>query len=78
MERLLAAAEGGVTKFRFCLMGSSQQPVIEVDVACLHDLHQLLSTNRFIEGRLVEIDGDGVQCNVLIAATRVQMVVEVS
>ncbi len=63
--------------FRFCLMGASQHPLVEVKVASLADLHDLMDRTRFVAGHLAEADEHGVQPGVLIATSRVQMVVEV-
>lgn len=65
-----------MTRFRFCMIGTSQQPVIEMPVGSLTELHELMDRSRFVEGRMVEVDGDGVQLGVLVASSRVQMVVE--
>ena len=62
--------------FRFCLMGSSLQALVDVPVASIGDLHALLDSARFITGHLRDADEHGVQAGVLIASSRVQMVIE--
>lgn len=63
--------------FRFHLIGAS--PVeLEVDACAIGNLAELMSRQRFIEGRLTQPDEDGVLAGVLIATSRIQCVVEVS
>lgn len=62
--------------FRFCLMGASQHPLVEVRVGSLAELHEMLDRQRFVAGHLADADEHGVQPAVLIATSRVQMVIE--
>ena len=64
--------------FRFAVMGSPQQPVMDVDgVHTIAELHQVLAHSRFVEGRLVPEYCEGVTCGALISTSRIQMVMEV-
>jgi hypothetical protein len=64
--------------FRFVVMGSPQQPVMEVDgVHTIAELHHVIARGRFVEGRLVPEYCEGVTCGALIATSRIQMVMEV-
>lgn len=64
--------------FRFVVVGSSQQPVMDVDgVHDIAELHTLIARSRFVEGRLVPEYCEGVTCGALIATSRIQMVMTV-
>lgn len=65
-----------MARFRFNLIGASQTHVLEVEVSDLHVLSEMMARSRFVHGKLVEIDGDGASCDVLIAVNRVQFVSE--
>lgn len=65
-------------KFRFCLVGTPQSPVLELEARDVRELHHSLARTRFIEGRMVEIDGEPTDCEVLISANRVQMIFEIA
>lgn len=61
--------------FRFHLIGT--QPVdLDVDVASISDLCEIISRQRFIEGRMTLPDNDGMLADVLIATSRIQCVIE--
>lgn len=61
--------------FRFHLIGA--QPVeLEVAASSISDLNELVSRHRFIEGRMTQVDGDGVLAGVLLATSRIQCVIE--
>lgn len=77
VEGLLAAAEDSVMRFRFGLVGSPQSPVMEVDVADLDELHDLMWRGRFVRGRLAPEYCEGESCGALIATSRITMVMEV-
>lgn len=62
--------------FRFHLMGSRQPIDLEVAASTIGDLDELLSCRRFVEGRMVEADSDGVLLGMLIATSRIECVVE--
>lgn len=63
-----------MARFKFCLIGSSQAPVLELPATDVGDLHQMIERARFVAGRMVEIDGEPTDCEVLIPANRVQMI----
>lgn len=63
-------------RFKFCLIGSPQSPIVEIGVRHLCDLHLSIGRARFIEGRMIEIDGEAMDCPVLIPANRIQIVIE--
>ena len=65
-----------MARFKFCLVGSPQTPIVEVDVHDLHHLHEIMSRSRFVEGRIVEVDGEGANCGILISTSRVLVVIE--
>lgn len=81
MGRILAARAQSkgrmMAKFKFCLTGSPQMPIVEVDATDLHHLHQLMDRSRFVEGRMVEVDGEGATAGVLIPVSRIQFILEV-
>lgn len=61
--------------FRFHLIGA--QPVeLEVAASSIGDLNELITRQRFLEGRMTQADGDGVLAGVLIATSRIQCVAE--
>lgn len=61
-------------RFKFCLIGSPQRPVLELEASDVAELHHWLARARYIEGRMVEIDGEQTDCEVLIPANRIQMI----
>ena len=63
-----------MARFKFCLIGSPQRPVLELDASDVAELHQRLACARYIEGRMIEIDGEATACDVLIPANRIQMI----
>jgi hypothetical protein len=62
-----------MARFRFHLIGGVQAPVVDVPVAGISELHQMLARSRYVEGILEE---EGTYCGVLIPAGRIQLVVE--
>lgn len=62
--------------FRFLLIGPAQPVEFEVAARDIGELNALLSCQRFVEGRLIGPDGDGVLAGMLIATSRIQCVVE--
>ena len=65
-----------MARFKFCLIGSSQAPVLELPMADVSELHDALSVSKYVEGRMVEIDGQATCCPVLIPTNRILMVME--
>lgn len=65
-----------MAQFRFFLVGSSQAPLVEVEHQDLGELYETITRCRFLQGRLVEIDGHDVGCGVLIPTNRIQMICE--
>lgn len=78
MEGVLAEAEGCrvMTTFRFHLIGNHLPVELEVAASSIGDLGEIITRQRFIEGRLTQPDGDGVMLGMLIATSRIQCVVE--
>jgi hypothetical protein len=77
VEGLLAAAEVGVMRtYKFFMIGTTEAPVLEVDAADLVELGEMAMRSRFVVGRMVEINGDGASCGVLIPTSRIQLVAE--
>lgn len=77
MERLLATSEGCVVaRFKFYLIGSSDAPVLDVEATDLRELNRQISGCRFIEGYMAEGDADGILAGVLVATSRIQLVME--
>lgn len=66
-----------MTTFRFHLIGTTQVPIIDVAHADLRELNDAIERQRFVEGKLVEIDGRVIQSGVLISINRIQMISEV-
>jgi len=64
-------------RFKFCVIGTGQVPIINVDENLLRELCDILDRQRFLVGRLIEIDGYGTSCGVLIPTARIQMDCEV-
>ena len=62
--------------YRFHLIGNACPVELEVAASTMDDLHALLSCQRFVQGRMIEVDGDGVLLNMLLATSRIQCVVE--
>ena len=62
--------------FRFHLIGNNMPVELEVAARCINDLGQIVTTQRFIVGRLTQPDHDGVLPGMLIATSRIQCVVE--
>lgn len=61
-------------RFKFCLIGTPQSPVLELEAEDVRELHYAIARSRYIEGRMVEIDGEPTDCDVLIPANRIQMI----
>ena len=64
--------------FRFHLIGVSQPLLLNLAACDISDLCEIVSRQRFVEGRLTEADGDGVLAGMLLATSRIQCVVEAS
>ena len=62
--------------FRFHLVGSPLPVDLEVAADSINHLGELITRQRFVEGRLTQPDGDGVLLGMLIATSRIQCVVE--
>lgn len=62
--------------FRFHLIGSHQPIELEVAASSISDLNDVLTRQRFLEGRLTQPDGDGVLLGMLVATSRIQCIVE--
>jgi hypothetical protein len=79
VEGLLAAAEGRVMGcFRFHMIGSVERIELEIAATDIGELNEIISRQRFVEGRMTQPDGDGVLTSVLIATSRIQCVVEIN
>lgn len=63
-----------MAQFRFCLIGSPQSPVLELPADSMTHLHARLAGAKFVEGRMVSIDGTVTSCDVLIPVGRILMV----
>ena len=63
--------------FRFHLIGMAQAPVLDIAANTVGELSELMSSTRFIEGRMTEPDEFGVLSGVLLSTSRIQCVVEV-
>ena len=75
----MAATEVGVMRaFRFHLVGNPVPVDLEVAADSISTLCEIISRQRFIEGRLMQPDGDGVLLGALIATSRIQCVIESS
>lgn len=66
-----------MTRFKFCLMGSAQAPVLELALADLSALHAALLRSKYVEGRMVEVGGEATELPVLIPTGRILLVMEV-
>ena len=64
--------------FRFHLIGPAQPVDLEVAARTITELGQIVSCQRFVEGRLTQPDDDGVLAGVLIATSRIQCVTDIS
>lgn len=64
--------------FRFHLIASAQPVELEVAARDVGELNEIITRQRFVEGRLTEPDGDGVLLGMLIATSRIQCVTEFS
>jgi hypothetical protein len=65
-----------MASFRFHLIGSPVPVDVDVPVHSIGELNDIVSRQRFVEGRLTQPDGDGVLLGMLIATSRIQCVVE--
>lgn len=65
-----------MARCKFCLIGASQAPVLELEADNTSELHHAIAYRRYIEGRMVEIDGEATDCSVMIPANRIQMIIE--
>jgi hypothetical protein len=65
-----------MARFKFYLIGSSDAPVLDVEAADLRALNHQMSSCRFIEGHMAEADTNGVLAGILIATSRVQLVMD--
>lgn len=64
--------------FRFHLIGAAQPIDLDVSADTISALSEIVSCQRFVEGRLTQPDGDGVLAGILVATSRIQCVVEVA
>ena len=64
--------------FCFHLIGNNLSVELEVATASISDLGEIMTRQRFVEGRVTQPDGDGVLLGMLIATSRIQCVVETS
>ena len=62
--------------FRFHMIGAHQPIELDVAVLSIGELNEVLTRQRFLEGRLTQPDGDGVLVAMLVATSRIQCVVE--
>lgn len=67
-----------MTRFKFCLVGSPQAPILELPMVDVSELHVALARSKYVEGRMVEIDGHETDCPVLIPTSRILMVMDAS
>ncbi|MFL6758566.1 hypothetical protein [Sphingomonas sp.] len=65
-----------MTRFKFCMIGTPQSPILEMEARNVAELHHWIARARYIEGRMVEIAGEATDCPVLIPANRIQIVME--
>jgi hypothetical protein len=65
-------------QYRIHLIGPAQALNVEIDAETISELNEIVSRQRFLEGRMAEPDEDGVLPNVLIATSRIQCVFEAS
>lgn len=75
---MMRKLEGGVklAQFKFFMVGSAEAPILEVPFDRLSDLHDAMVRTRFVEGRMVEINGHATSCGVLIPMGRIQLIAE--
>ena len=62
--------------FRFHMIGSGQPVEVDVAAQTIGDLNEIITRQRFVEGRLTQPDCDGVLPGVLLATSRIQCVLE--
>lgn len=67
-----------MARFKFSLIGTPQAPILDLPVSNVAELHAAIGRARFIDGEMVEVDGEVVRCRVLIPVGRIQMVFEVT
>lgn len=60
----------------FSLIGTPQTPVLELPVYNAAELNAAIARARFVDGMMVEIDGQPVNVPVLIPVSRIQMIME--
>lgn len=62
--------------FRFHLIGNHQPVELETAANTMSHLGEMLTRQRFIEGRMIQSDSNGVLLSMLIATSRIQCVFE--
>lgn len=65
-----------MARFKFFLVGTNEAPVVEVEASTLQRLGEDLSRTRFVEGRMIEINGERTEVGVLIPTARIQLIAE--
>lgn len=77
---LLAAPEGCrlMGTFRLCLIGASQQLLVDLAAANIEELVHDATASRFLAGRISQPDGHGCLLGVMIQTNRIQAAFEVS
>lgn len=62
--------------FKFILVGCQEEMLLEVEADTLGELGRALSVRRFLEARMVSVDGEPASCAVLVPVPRIRLVVE--
>ncbi len=62
--------------FRFHLVGPTLPILLDVAASSISELNEIITRQRFVEGRMADPDTDGVLAGVLIATSRIQIVCE--
>lgn len=65
-----------MARFKFFLVGTTEAPVLEVEADTLRELGEMATRHRFVEGRMIEINGEGAAVGVLIPTSRIQLIAE--
>jgi len=65
-----------MAQFKFCLIGSPQLPILDLPMHDVSQLHAALNISKYVEGRMVGIDCQEIDCEVLIPTCRILMVME--
>ncbi len=63
-----------MARFKFCMIGTSETPILHLPAANVRELNEVITRSRFIEGDIEMTDG--VVCGMLLSVNRIQCVIQ--